>query len=168
MSTPAISILGTGKVAYNMAAVLSEKTNILQVIGRNESKLEKFQIDFGIESAKLDDPLRPTDILIICISDDAISEVVQRIAPRLSKECIVCHTSGTQPLDAILEFWPHAGIFYPLQTFTEDRTVDFKKIPLLITSASSFIEKTLINLASIISDNVLTISDDHRKDKNIH
>ena len=79
-------------------------------------------------------------------------------------------TSETNPLTAyakskvFAEKFKNYGIFYPLQTFTKNAIVDFNIIPFFILGSNEGVEKKLIDLAKIISNNV-EIMDDVKRQK---
>jgi predicted short-subunit dehydrogenase-like oxidoreductase (DUF2520 family) len=45
-------------------------------------------------------------------------------------------------------------VFYPLQSFTKKRSVDFKNIPILVEASNVAFEKQLVKLASDLSNTV--------------
>ena len=68
------------------------------------------------------------DVAIICVSDDAIEEVAQSL--KLPANCILAHSSGTKPLSSLgYAQTANIGVFYPLQTFTKGKKVDFRVFP---------------------------------------
>ncbi len=87
------------------------------------------------------------DIIILAIKDDAISVVAEEFADR---SCLVVHTSGSVAMDAIHSV--HRGVLYPMQTFTVEREVDFRKVPLFLETAQEDDMPLLKNLASSISN----------------
>ena len=55
------------------------------------------------------------------------------------------------------------GVFYPLQTFSKQKPLDFSSIPCLIEGANEFSEDVLLQLARALSHDVrLTTSADRR------
>ena len=57
----------------------------------------------------------------------------------------------------------HYGVFYPMQTFSKSREVDFKVIPCFIEGNDDYATKTLHELVSSISDRVYELSSDDRR-----
>ncbi|CAN0464989.1 unnamed protein product, partial [Phaeothamnion confervicola] len=101
-------------------------------------------------------------IFIISVSDDAIQEVAQKLV--LPDDAIVVHTSGSQPLSMLDDSGSqNMGVFYPLQTFTKAKKVDFKSVPIFIESESSEVEKALIKMGKAISGKVKRINSEERK-----
>ena len=118
-------ILGTGNVAQHLFDAFSEndQVSIKQVVGRNEKSLSYFKkkTKTGLDFQAIED----ADIYVIAVNDDAISTVSAFIA---SKTAVTVHTSGSIPIGALTA--KRRGVFYPLQTFTKGKPVDFKNIPI--------------------------------------
>ena len=56
-----------------------------------------------------------------------------------------------------------SGVFYPLQTFSKNKNIDFRTIPICIEANNKEIMYLLQSLANSISDYVYTISSEQRK-----
>ncbi|HSM47070.1 MAG TPA: DUF2520 domain-containing protein, partial [Draconibacterium sp.] len=67
------------------------------------------------------------------------------------------------PLSAIEDFSENTGVFYPLQTFSKKREVDFDEIPVFIESNSMKNKETLLHIANSISKSVSEINSEKRK-----
>src|SRR5690606_5331922 len=103
--------------------------------------------------------LQPADITIISVSDNAIKEVSDAIAYENS---LVVHTSGTTALQ-LLSNKNRKGVFYPLQTFSKNKVLNFKEVPLCLEAEYETDLKELKSLAADLSDNVFEISSEQRK-----
>jgi predicted short-subunit dehydrogenase-like oxidoreductase (DUF2520 family) len=75
---------------------------------------------------------------------------------------LVVHTSGTVTINA-LSNKNRRGVFYPLQTFSKDKAVNFKTIPLCIEAENEKDTTTLKLIANAISDAVYDINSEQRK-----
>src|SRR5690606_25065742 len=100
------------------------------------------------------------DLYILSISDDAISSVISKMKP---VNGIIVHTSGSTSINIFANKFTHYGVFYPFQTFSTGKNVDFKKIPILLESSESKSLSTLKKVALSISDNVQECNSDQRK-----
>jgi predicted short-subunit dehydrogenase-like oxidoreductase (DUF2520 family) len=58
---------------------------------------------------------------------------------------------------------PNVGVFYPLQTFTKAKKIDFKEIPIFVESENSQVEKVLVKMGKAISKKVSKVSSEDRK-----
>ncbi|MBC8768451.1 DUF2520 domain-containing protein [Arenibacter sp. BSSL-BM3] len=154
-----IVILGTGNVAKHLFDVFRDinEINVLQVLGRNKHKLSYFKdkVATSTDFSKIVD----ADILLIAVSDDAVAEVAQFLT---GKKGVVAHTSGNVPI-AALGHKSRRGVFYPLQSFSEGKPIDFKKVPICIEAENKVDLKSLQELAQLVSFQVHEISSNQRK-----
>jgi predicted short-subunit dehydrogenase-like oxidoreductase (DUF2520 family) len=102
------------------------------------------------------------DLYLICVNDDSISEIVSLLPSEIKESKIIAHTSGSQPI-GVLEDADLAGVFYPVQTFTKGRKMNYDDIPFCINANTENIETKLSSLANDISGNVNFVSDEQRK-----
>ena len=101
------------------------------------------------------------DFYIICIKDDAINEVLQRI---IFKGKIIAHTSGSIPIDVFkTNSYQNYGIFYPLQTFSKEKAINLKEVPFCIEGNNNDTENQLFEMAIHLSDHVHFVSSEQRK-----
>jgi predicted short-subunit dehydrogenase-like oxidoreductase (DUF2520 family) len=103
--------------------------------------------------------LKPADIFIIAVSDDAIGFVSNQIP---LKNQLIVHTSGSAALEEISDN-NRRGVFYPLQTFTKGKKVDFKEIPICIETEYSADLEILQKISKTISDKTYIINSQQRK-----
>jgi predicted short-subunit dehydrogenase-like oxidoreductase (DUF2520 family) len=154
-----ITLIGSGNVAQHLikAFTKSELIEIAQVFSRNKEKLthllhsDKIVTDFSA--------LIATDLCIIAVSDNAISEVSRQLP---FENQLVVHTSGTAPLD-VLDSRNRKGVFYPLQTFSKNKEVDFSEIPFCLEAENQIDFNVLETVAKSISNAVFAISSEQRR-----
>jgi predicted short-subunit dehydrogenase-like oxidoreductase (DUF2520 family) len=101
-----------------------------------------------------------TDLFVIAIKDDVIGLVAEQLAVH---QKLMVHTSGATDMYALLAFSDNVGVFYPLQTFSKIKEVDFRTVPLCIEAADQAIAKQLKDLAQTISNSVYDIDSTQRK-----
>ena len=154
-----VTIIGSGNVAHHLIRVFSENSEVelVQVFARNKQSLSGVVADELITDSFSE--LKPADVYLISVTDDAIAEVSEKL-PFTGK--LVAHTSGTQPL-SILSGKNRRAVFYPLQTFSKGKKVNFKEIPICLESENADDLHLLENLAKNISDNVYDINSEKRK-----
>ena len=154
-----VSIIGFGNVAQHLALALHESPHIslLQVYSR--SKNQNSTLPFSIEIIDDLSKLHKADLYIIAVSDSAISEISEKFP---FENRLVAHTSGSISVDAI-DGKNRKAVFYPLQTFTKNKNVDFKNIPICLESESADDYKLLETVAKSISEKVFPISSEQRK-----
>ncbi|WP_027387298.1 Rossmann-like and DUF2520 domain-containing protein [Chryseobacterium gregarium] len=151
-------IIGSGNVAYHFAkAFVLNAIPVAQIFGRNEEQLksisEELHIPFSTKK------LNESDIYIICVSDESVGEVSRLIT---EKNCLVAHTSGSLPIDILAGKYRKSSL-YPLQTFSKLKTLDYHQIPFFIEAENREDMKTLSDIASAISRNVMESTYEKRK-----
>lgn len=153
-----IVIIGSGNVAYHLAKAFTESgVGIAQIFGRNETELSKISTEIGIPFST--EKLSEADLYLISVSDSSISEVSKVIK---KEDCLVAHTSGSVSKDALAGNYKKA-VFYPLQTFSKSKKMEYSKIPFFIDADNNEDIIVLKRLASTISGNVLEADDEKRK-----
>ncbi len=154
-------IIGSGNVAYHMVKAFKENNlPLAQIFGRNDLALQQISKEFSVPFST--DELEDAELYIICVSDSSISEVSKIIK---KNNCIVAHTSGSQPKE-ILEGNYQKAVFYPLQTFSKTKNLVYHEIPFFIEAENEVNTEKLISLASKISKKVM--QSDYEKRKYIH
>ncbi len=137
---------------------------IAHIYDRDQRKAERFGMDYFNASTdhSLDMSNIDASIFIIAISDDAIEDVASNI--NLPEDAILCHTSGSKPMSA-LGYAPteNIGVFYPLQTFSKGKAVDFQSIPICIEGENEMTRNALFALGQSISQQTKEISSKQRK-----
>ncbi|MFD2098792.1 Rossmann-like and DUF2520 domain-containing protein [Flagellimonas iocasae] len=153
-----IIILGTGTVAKHLAGALdkAEGVQLTQVVGRNQNQLQWFSNLASTSTNFLE--IEEADVYLIAVKDDAIVDVSKYL---VEKKGIVAHVSGATPMDYLP--MENRAVFYPMQSFTEGRPLNFKTIPFCIEANWEASAKTLKIVASRLSDNVYDIDSQQRK-----
>lgn len=165
MSKQSVSFIGAGNLAWHLAPALDNMGYIVrEVYSRNLSHARELTKRLYQAETKpnLDFSSSSSHIFIIAVSDDAIQSIAQEVV--LPDSAVLVHTSGSQPL-SILGYaaTPNIGVFYPLQTFSKGKRVDFQQIPIFIESETSDAAPELKKMAEAISKNVKSISSTERK-----
>lgn len=160
-----VSFIGSGNLAWHLAPAFDNAGFIVkEVYSRNPKHAEGLtgRLYQAEVKATLDFSTSDSTVFIIATSDDAIQDVATEII--LPDEAYLIHTSGSQPL-TILQFAAidNIGCFYPLQTFTRNKRIDFKTVPIFIESNNAETEKVMNMLAHAISQQVKRIGSEERK-----
>lgn len=154
-----IVIIGSGNVAQHLIKAFkkSRKIKVVQVFARNTEAISHLMSISQITSDYTQ--LKEVSLYIIAVSDNSIVEVSSKI-PYTSK--VVLHTSGSISISD-LDAKNIRGSFYPVQTFSKNKTVDFRKIPICIEIEQETLYKVLDIIAFSISDIVYKITSEQRK-----
>jgi len=157
-----LCLIGAGNLATQLAPALAGKGHrFLQVYSRTELNARQLASVLKCEAVTQPDLILPNADLYICaLKDDALPQVL----PHLHfGNGLVVHTAGSLPMEILADYTQNYGVFYPLQTFSKHRTVDFSKVPFFIEASSSESLNTLNVLASCLSEKVIPASSDQRK-----
>jgi len=155
-----IAIIGAGNTAYTLCKALKGKEiEPFCVLVRNPEKAEKVREDLGVEVVFSYEKVLESDLAIIAVNDDAISEVATHL---IDYKGLVVHTSGTKPSE-LLNRSMRFGVFYPLQTMSKTREISFDEIPLLIYANSPDDVEMLSRFAKQFSNKVEFCDDEQRK-----
>ncbi len=160
-----ISFIGSGNLAWHLAPALDNVGFIVkEVYSRNARHAEALteRLYQAEVKATLDFSTSPSSVFIVAVNDESINEIAREII--LPDEAVLAHTSGSVPLtDLQFAATPNIGVFYPLQTFTKNKKIDFKVTPVFIESVNHETETVLTTLADAISNNVKKIGSEERK-----
>ena len=151
-----VILLGSGNVATHLFQAFSkvDEIEVVQVFSRTISK------DFP-ETLQTSDykEIKAADVYIICVSDSAISSVSSQLS---FENRLVVHTSGSTDIN-VLDSKNRNGVFYPLQTFTKNKSVDFSQIPICIETEVPSDFEIIEKLAKSVSNSVYLINGNQRK-----
>jgi predicted short-subunit dehydrogenase-like oxidoreductase (DUF2520 family) len=158
-----IILLGSGNVATHLGIALKNSNyTIVQVYSKSieNAKIlaKKLDAQFTNNLSKL----KSSDLIIVCINDDAILSVLSKI-----KDTAIVHTSGSIGLDVFKQKFTNYGVFYPLQTFNKEIDINISEIPFCIEGNSLEFEKQLIKIAKALSNNVVKMNSQQRKQLHI-
>ena len=154
-----VSIIGSGNLAQHLIQAFQSNPSIelVQVMARNIKSVTHLLDSNRVISDYTQ--LQEADLYIIAVSDDAIAEVSTALP---FENRLVAHTSGTVSIDS-LDPKNHRAVFYPLQSFSKDKAVNFKTIPLCLETENEKDAPTLKLIANAISDAVYDINSEQRK-----
>jgi predicted short-subunit dehydrogenase-like oxidoreductase (DUF2520 family) len=154
-----VVILGAGNVAFHLFRAFSEaeNTRVIQVYNHLEENLNYFK-DYTNTTNRISD-LKSADFYLLALKDDVIADVAHNLKDLPG---IVLHTSGAVSLNA-LENLSNFGVFYPLQTFSKNKLVDFGEIPVCIEANSAENLEKIKKLALEITKDVREVNSEQRK-----
>lgn len=155
-----ISIIGSGNVAHHLIKKTSELTDakLHQVFARNINSLKSLQLPSYVFCEHISN-LDVADLYIIAVNDAAIAEVSEQLH---FENRLVVHTSGTVSLREI-DAKNRRGVFYPLQTFSKEKTVNFEHVPLCLETEHAEDYALLETIAKMYSTAVYPISEKQRQ-----
>lgn len=159
-----VSLIGSGNLAWHLAQALDNtEYAVTEVFSRNAKNAKalverlydaraKDSLDFSSSSSR---------IFILAVTDDALEQVAAAIT--LPRGAVLVHTSGSKPLSILASSASDGiGVFYPLQTFTKNKKVNFSEVPVFIEGADRETESLLLKMGRAISEKVHSISSAQR------
>ncbi|MFW2149039.1 Rossmann-like and DUF2520 domain-containing protein [Acinetobacter sp. TY1] len=157
-----ISLIGSGRVATHLAKVLARSYQIVQIYSRQYTHAEQLAEKVKAQAVNQIEYIQSDiDLLIIAVSDQSIAQVIEQVAKYLPNVLTV-HTSGSTDLCVLTQFHTRSGVFYPLQTFSLEREVDWSTTPLFVEASTAQDLAILNDLAQSLSQSVYLYSSAQR------
>ena len=147
-----VVVIGSGNVAESLAQAIaeSEDLHLVQLFARNEER--------GRNVAELahtewsNSLLAEADLYLVSVSDNAVADVAKSL--QVPENAVVAHTAGCCTLDTLAPH-THRAVFYPFQTFTAGRKVDFRKGYIFLEGATDHALAVIDKVAHALTKNVL-------------
>ncbi len=132
-----IVIIGQGNVATNLDYAFRKKGVACQMVSSRD----------GL------DQLPAANVYIYAVRDEALPSVVAQVVG--ASKSLHLHTSGTMPITVFGADKPHAGVFYPFQTFSKARVIeDFSTVPVFFEARGIDDISAVYSLALTITSHV--------------
>lgn len=132
-----IIIIGQGNVATNLHHAFIKKGVFCQMVSSRE----------GLDN------LPQANVYIYAVKDEALAAVVAQVKGK--EKAMHLHTSGSMPISVFGADKPHAGIFYPFQTFSKARVIeDFSTVPIFFEARGIDDISAVYSLALSITSHV--------------
>jgi predicted short-subunit dehydrogenase-like oxidoreductase (DUF2520 family) len=157
-----IVMIGAGNVASHLSVALKRSGNqIVQVFSRTMKAAKELADKVNARpSDQISELTDECDLYIFSVSDTVLPQLAKQM--RIGSTLTV-HTSGSIGMDVFEDLATNYGVIYPLQTFSRDRSIDFKKVPLMVEGRDKENENRLMNLCKQLSDNVLRLGSEDRQ-----
>jgi len=153
-----IVLLGTGNVATHLFTAINKTRNfkIIQVYNHSPESLESFR---NVPVTTRFQDILKAHLYLICVKDDQILEVSKNL---VSNSALVVHTAGGKAVE-ILDTHERTGVFYPLQTFSKKRKMEFEDIPICLEALNENDYQILEDLARELKGKVYRIDSAQRR-----
>jgi len=157
-----IVLVGSGNVATQLGrAFKMAGQDIVQVWSRDIDHARELADTLASEPiSDLFDLDKNADLYIISVKDEAIKQLAHEL--KVGDKLIV-HTSGSTGIDVLEGSSTKIGVFYPLQTFSKVKSVDFRLIPIAIEGNTPEVASTIRAIADRLSEKVIELSSEQRK-----
>jgi len=157
-----IVLIGSGSVATHLGLALQSKGIVIkQVFSRNSENARNLADKLGTTYIDdIEDLYMDADIYIYALKDSALKTVLRKME---IPNGVHVHTAGSIPMSDFEGFTSRYGVFYPLQSFSIQKTVDFSNIPICIEACDAEVQQILYDLAKLLTDKIYTVNSEQRK-----
>ena len=159
-----VTLIGAGNLATQLGKSLKKAgVTISQVYSRTEESArtlgELLEAEWLTDIKSLRDE---ADVYIFSVKDSALSELITEVCKGRGDKLFL-HTAGSMPMSCFEGKALHYGVFYPMQTFSKSKDVNFERIPVFIEGNSIETEDVIRSLANKLSQRVIRLSSADRK-----
>jgi predicted short-subunit dehydrogenase-like oxidoreductase (DUF2520 family) len=141
-----IVLIGRGRLATNLEHVLLSAGH--EVASINSRTLEALPLE--------------ADVFVVAVKDAALAEVI-RAATKGRDNQLFVHTAGSMPMDLFAGLTTHYGVFYPMQTFSKERLVDFNDISVFLETNDAVSMERLKKLSATLTTHIYELDSEGRK-----
>lgn len=156
-----VVFVGAGNLATQLSrAMVNVGMQIMQVYSHTKTSAEKLAVELGCPFTT--DPKQVTaeaDLYVFALKDKFLAEIIAAVP---TNDALWVHTAGSMPISLFEGKVKHYGSFYPLQTFSKERKVDFSVIPIFVESKDAKDERSLLKIAKRLTDKVSPLSFEKR------
>lgn len=159
-----IVMIGAGNLATNLAKALYRKGFRIEQVYSRTAESARMLAD-AVEATyttHLQEVVADAKLYIVALKDSAFTELLPQIAARKLGALLV-HTAGSIPMSIWQGHAERYGVFYPMQTFSKQREIDFKEIPFFIEASSPEDTQLLKAIAATLSTKVYEATSEQRK-----
>jgi predicted short-subunit dehydrogenase-like oxidoreductase (DUF2520 family) len=162
MNPQNISFAGAGRVAAALCREMYSKGyGIELIVSQTEASgrllADRCNADWSDELTFPDS----TEIIIVAVPDHSLKSILLNL--KCKSGTLVAHTAGSLGIDIFPDHIKKRGVFYPLQTFSQEREVNFRDLPLLIEASDEHSLSIMEALGNSIGCQVLLIDAEHRR-----
>lgn len=158
-----ITVIGAGGVATSLIpAFIAKGFNINCIYSRHIESAQILAKKYNCSSTDdLSHVSNNSDLYLICITDDAVASVAKEL--HIRKDAICVHTAGSLSMNLLSGLTQNFGIFYPMQTFSKGRIVDFNDVPLFIEASNEETKTRLHEVAEKLSNKIYDLNEEGRR-----
>lgn len=159
-----IVMIGAGRLATNLSVALQKAGHeIAQVYSRTMASASALATLLNTEATDQAETLRTdADVYVFSIKDAALPHLIPVVC-RNNIRALFVHTAGSMPMSIFEGHAERYGVFYPMQTFSKERIVDFADIPVFLEGCNEETFRQMEMLAQSVSHQVMRLSTEDRK-----
>ena len=148
-------------MAHHLAKALMSQHEIINIYSRSFDKAADLaQVAHAKAVSHFKQLNADVDLVMIAVSDQSIPSVILALTEYL--HVLIVHTSGSTALSVLSTKHARAGVFYPLQTFSLEREIDWSNTPLFVEATENTDLQRLHTLAESLSQRVYSYSSAQR------
>ena len=159
-----IVLVGAGGLATNLGLALHEAGHdVLAVFSRTMEHARILAERIG--SQPTDDICalpNEADLFIVSVKDAVLTDVVQQLVQG-REEQFFAHTAGSMPLELFQGMARHYGVFYPMQSFSKERRINFSEVPVFLEASDVQTLTLLKTLSATLTPHIYELSTDERR-----
>ena len=159
-----VVFIGAGNLATNLAKALYYKGfRIVQVYSRTEESARTLaQSVEASYTTDLSSVAADAQLYIVSLKDAAFVQLLPEIVAG-KENALWVHTAGSVPMDVWAGKVNRYGVFYPMQTFSKQREVNFQEVPFFVEAKRPEDVELLKAVAATLSEKVYEASSEQRK-----
>lgn len=159
-----VTLIGAGNLATQLGKSLKKAGVIIsQVYSRTEDSArtlgELLEAEWLTDIKALRDE---ADIYIFSVKDSVLCELISEVC-KGREDKLFLHTAGSMSMSCFEGKALRYGVFYPMQTFSKTKDVNFECIPVFIEGNSIETEDVIRSLANKLTQRVIRLSSADRK-----
>jgi len=159
-----ITLIGAGNLATNLGkALLKAGHNIVQVYSRTAESAGKLALVLNAEPVTdISDVRGDAAVYIVSVKDSVLPSLLPPLCQGKTDK-IFLHTAGSMDMSVFSGLAHNYGVFYPMQTFSKEREVDFRIIPCFIEGCNDKVMSVTRDLADTVSGCIYELSSEGRR-----
>ena len=159
-----IALIGAGRLATNLAPALKDAGHdVVQVYSRTQEAAETLAAKVGAKATcSVEEVTTDADVYIFSVSDNALPQLAKTLG-KGREDAVFLHTAGSVAMSVFEGVVKHYGVLYPMQTFSKERMVNFKDIPVFVEGSDEQTLTTVRELAETVSTRVMELTSEGRR-----
>ncbi len=159
-----IVLIGAGRLGTNLGLALTKAGHTVMAVYSHtlpaaQALTEKTG---GVATDDLSALPQEADLFIVSVKDAVLLSVITQVVIGREDQRFV-HTAGSMPMSLFEGKVQHYGVFYPMQTFSKERLVDFCQLSIFVEGSDKQTTDVVKELALSLTQKVFELSSDERK-----
>ena len=161
-----ITLIGAGNLATHLGRALTAAGyRVTQVYSHTLANARLLAEELQAASTDSLSALTNTaDVYVFSVKDSVLETVAEQVCSSVSDgQKVFLHTAGSMPMSLFQGKSAHFGVLYPMQTFSKQRAVDFRSIPVFTEANDEMAAETIQAVAASVAERVYELSSEKRK-----